>query len=192
MKSLHEIRREQLEWVQPLVFWRAYELIGGSDRLASLVWRRSRRIFGKSVAMAETTDGQWEFTRTVFTYPRVTVRPAGESLLTAELEVRWGGSGQLVFADQRQYTWLRTDRWGQDWKFIGPDGSFLLQFGLNESSWRRQGHLQIAPWAFDLPELGLLATLGWYLVLLLSDWADPASLTIEQDEIPVRPSPTAD
>ena len=131
--------------------------------LATLRWRE---VFG-SLAEGETTTGHWTFKYCGFFRPRVTVRPAGQDVDAAVfMRTQWGGSGLVEFPDGRKFRWFRTSFWSATYTFAELHGATLLQFQLDPNWLGTSAKLEIKPAAKGLPELSLLALLGWYLLIL--------------------------
>jgi hypothetical protein len=66
------------------------------------------------------------------------------------------GQATLQFPDRRDYRWQCSSFWQDAWLWLNDEGTPLLHL-------KRGVVVQLEPAAHDLPELSLLATLGWYL-----------------------------
>jgi hypothetical protein len=172
MKSIHEFANQELLWVQPKALQRTYELRAGDDVVATLRWEKA---WG-SLVTAVTAKRQWTFKRVGFLHPRVTIRQAGSESDLALVELRWHGGGDVQFANGRRFHWRNTSFWRGEWAFITLEGEKLIQFKHRFSLTKMKGHVEIEAGARALPELSLLAALGWYLMGLMSE--DAAATTI--------------
>ena len=174
MKALQEVAEQQeMTWTKTKskgVFKPEYELRAGNDVLATLRWKEA---FG-SLAEGETTSGRWTFKRCGFFRPRVTVRPAGQDVDAAVfILTQWDGSGLVEFPDGRKFRWFRTSFWSATYTFAELHGATLLQFDPNWLG--TSAKLEIKPAAKSLPELSLLALLGWYLLILMNQDSSAAA-----------------
>lgn len=164
MRSLRKVESFTLEWAQTSVMSQSFELRGDGAVVATLEWEK---LFG-SLATARTADGTWTFKRGGFLTPIVTVRAPGSEKDLAVLTVVWGGGGDLAIAGTRTYAWKRRGFWSGQWGFEWIDGGHILHFEPKFSIAKRKAELHLEPAAHAVPELPLLATLGWYLLILMA------------------------
>src|SRR6185295_1277823 len=114
-----------------------------------------------------------------FVNPRVTIRSA-QAESTDDIAIfkpNWSYTGTLVLPDGATFAWSNNDLWYTEWSWKTANGEQLIEFrpkGDFKSIIRAEGYMNIAPSAVDLPNLLLLATLGWYLILLTLHDADGA------------------
>jgi hypothetical protein len=104
---------------------------------------------------AETSAGTWVIERKGLRQT-IALRPVGDQSSQPSLKRGMSGQATLRFPDGRAYTWQCTSCWHGVWAWRTPEGNPLLHLTRG-----RQVHLE--PAARDLPELTLLAVLGWYL-----------------------------
>ena len=133
--------------------------------LATLRWQKA---FG-SLALAETASGTWTFKRSGFLRPKVTVRVPGSETEVAVFTAGWGGEGTLSLPNGRSYHWQSTNFWQSKWAFTDEAGEPLVQFKAEFAFFKLSAEVNVKPGAVALPDLSLLAVLGWYLMVLLSD-----------------------
>lgn len=164
MKSLHKVTAFTLEWAQTSVMSQSFELRAEAEVVATLEWEK---LIG-SLASARTSDGSWTFKRTGFLTPMVTVRAPSSDKDFAVLKVVWGGGGELIVGGQRTFAWKRRGFWSGQWGFEWIDGGHILHFEPKFSLAKRRAELHLEPSAKSVPELPLLATLGWYLLILMA------------------------
>lgn len=158
-----------LQWVQPAATRRYFELRLGEQLYGSLEFASS---FG-SRAVAAAAGARWTFKRTGFFNVRVTVRVEGQPDDLAVYYPRWTGrEGHLKTAGGRMYEWRAANFWATRFVFSGERGDEMVIFkqGLEDAGlkgiFKYQARVEIAPAAADLPDLPLLALLGWYLMIL--------------------------
>jgi hypothetical protein len=165
MRAIREATDQVLHWIPPQAFKREYELRAGDEALATLRWKTS---FG-SIAFAESSDGTYSFKRCGFLRPRVTVRKPGSDENIAILSVGWGGEGTLDLTAGRRYQWRNINFWHSDWAFLDEAGELVVQFKPEPAFFQQAAAVRIEASALSNPDLPLLVTLGWYLMVLISD-----------------------
>jgi hypothetical protein len=72
----------------------------------------------------------------------------------------------------RAYTWKKLDFWGNRWGFAGPDGAVIVSFaysGRLEHMFKLEGTADISPGTPEDRNNPLLLTLGWYVMVMMSD-----------------------
>jgi hypothetical protein len=84
----------------------------------------------------------------------------------AVFTARWTGTGTLDLRDGLQYHWTAANGWQSQWAWQAGDGTPLVTFTVRQGLVKVEGRVEIAPAAGSLPDLALLVTLGWYLVVL--------------------------
>ena len=164
MRSLRKVTAFALEWAQTSVMSPSYELRAEGEVVATLAWEK---LFG-SLASARTSDGLWTFKRSGFLTPMVTVREAGSDKDAAVLKVVWGGGGELIIGGKPTFAWKRRGFWSGQWGFEWIDGGHILHFEPKFAIAKKKAELHLEPSAHSVPELPLLATLGWYLLILMA------------------------
>ena len=83
----------------------------------------------------------------------------------AEFHPSWTGSGRLELG-ARQLRWVATSFWRGEWAWQDDTGTPLIRYLRGTRRPPVAGRVEIASTAGGLPDLALLVTLGWYLVLL--------------------------
>ena len=163
MKKLMEWVDQELKWVQPSVLQMNYELRAGEEVVATLRFRSSLG----SLATGESGDGCWSFKRVGFFQTRVTIRRCGEeSDIAVFRNDTWRGGGTLELSNGKTYP-ATTNFWQTKLEFQNGAGDPFLRFhqgGLLHLS----AAIEILPVASGLPELPLLAILGWYLIVMMN------------------------
>jgi len=160
----------ELQWPQPRLLRREFELRADGTVIATLRWASAF----KSLAVAEVAGRRWTFKRAGFLRPRVTVRTLGSEADLAIAEMAWAGAARIAFASGTRYRWEQTSVWRSEWAVLAEDGSPRLTFRTGLAM-RRRGRLEIDPAAGRLEELPILATLGWYLIVLSAEDAAAAA-----------------
>jgi hypothetical protein len=153
---------EEINWLQPKVLKREYELRIGEQVAGTLRWQKG---WG-SLALAEWNSNQWTFKRVGFWQPRVTVRIPGFEEDTAIFRPNWNGNGTLELVAGRRLNWVATRFWRSEWSFLLEDGTELVRFRPKFGLATVKARLKVKPAAHAVPELPLLLLLGWYLLLL--------------------------
>jgi hypothetical protein len=166
-------RGMELRWRQPAAAKRRYTLQreGSDTPLATLEWRS---VWG-TFATATVGDISWTFKRAGFLRPRVTVRIAGSDDDLATLEANWHGGGTLTIAGGATFGWKVANFWHSRWDWLDANGTELLHFANKQGFIRQEAVVAVSPRAVQLPELDLLAALGWYLLILAAQ--DSAATT---------------
>jgi hypothetical protein len=155
-----------LEWTQPRVFDRLFELREGETPVGTLVWEGVL----SRLATADTCLGSWEIEEIGLVSRTVEVREAGLGRLVATFSARLMGDGTLEFADGRRLRWESLNFWATDWCFIDDAGMqpVLLEEGVADAGWRDMFKMQytvtLERSAYSAQEQVMLAALGLYLI----------------------------
>ncbi len=175
MRCIGEATGQELLWGRAGVRRREYELRAGGEILAMLGWQRG------SLAIARVANGCWSFKRAGLCHPRVTVRTFGTDSEVATYHAGWTGRGVLELRQGRRFQWAAADFWRSQWAWQAADGSTLVRFRNARSPGGLGGQagqgarVEVEPAAVALPELALLVSLGWYLLVLLARESDEAA-----------------
>ena len=151
MKSMNEYKEQELRWVHPDKLKGEFELRGGDEVFIRLhpngAW--------SSQIVAESANGSLTIKR----------KGLGQTVTILELEsqselatIKRGMSGQatLLTLDGREYRWRCTSFWRDIWTWFNNEDTPLLHL-------IRGSRIQLEAAAHDLPDLALLAAVGWYL-----------------------------
>lgn len=164
MRRLADVVHDQLQWVQPRLLDRYYELRCGDESVATLSFRSA---FG-SLAVARADGVTWTFKRVGFWKPAATVRVEGEPTdLATFAHDTWKGGGSLRLADGRALR-VTTNMWQSKIEFLGPDDGALFRYET-EGFIRREAALKVMPGLARMPEMPWLLLFGWYLVVMLHE-----------------------
>ena len=161
MQAIRGFAGQPLLWVQPKATKQQFELQAGDEVLAVMRWPSGWR----SGAAAESAEGSWSFKRQGFRQ-QVVMESSQDGAALPTLRRGWTGNATLSFPDGHSYLWRRSGFWGIKRHWTTPDGVPLLSLKARSGLMKTGGELEIAPLAADLPELALLVTLGWYLVIM--------------------------
>lgn len=159
MRHISEVNGQELAWTQRSYCHGEYELRAGDDAVATLRWR------GGSLAVGETSDGRWSFERPGYRRSWVSVRTAGTGTEIAVFSSHWTGVGTLEMAGGRHFHWSATNLWRSRWVWREVDGTELVSLRSRQRL-RLSGLVERSQAATALPELDLLVTLGWYLMVM--------------------------
>ncbi len=162
MRAIREFVGQSLLWVQPRAMKQQFELRCGDEVLAVMRWQSSWR----SSAAVETAEGSWSFRYKGFWHQQVVIESSRGDVAQPTLRRRWTGSATLSFPDGRSYLWKRRGFWGIKRDWVTADGVPLLSFKTKSGLIKTGGEVGVQPFAAALPELALLVTLGWYLVVM--------------------------
>ena len=178
METIRNAQNLSLYWVQPKAMARYFTLHSGEHEYATLDFQSA---FG-SLAIAVTADHTWSFKRMGFFNPRVTVRRPNEEIDLAVYQPRWTGTeGTLTIAGGRTFQWRATNFWATRFAFLDSAGEAVLWYkegseeGRFSDLFKTQALLEIEPPGWQLAELDLLVTLGWYLLILYHEDAAGAA-----------------
>ena len=112
----------------------------------------------------------------------MTVRAVGTDSEVATYHAGWTGRGVLELGQGRRFQWAAADFWRSQWAWQRDDGSTLVRFqstralgGLGGQA-GQGARVEVEPAAVALPELALLVSLGWYLLVLLARESDEAAV----------------
>lgn len=159
MKAIREFAGQPLLWVQPRAMKQHFELRCGDEVLAVMQWQSSWR----SGATAETAEGSWFYKRQGLR--QVMIESNEADLPIPAFSYRWMNSATLDFPDGHTYLWKRGGFWTIKRTWTTTDGVSLVAFKTKYGFMKTGGEAAIAPFAASLPELPLLMTLGWYLMV---------------------------
>lgn len=119
---------------------------------------------------AEAVHGNhhWSFKRTGFWRPKVTVRIAGREEDIALFTPQWMYAGHLVVQQQRHYAWkhIHLFSFGYQWETF--DGTPLVSFPNETFTFSLTSRVEMTDAGSRSPDLPLLETLGWYLMILMA------------------------
>lgn len=163
MESLTNVAGRELIWAPSRTAKRTYELDMDGQTVATLyqpsVWHQERLVV--------TADGRWRFARVGVLRQRLVIADADTGAEVAQMaRSDWTRKGTLTLPDGRQYLWRSGGFWGSKWVWLDAAEQPLLrfrQFGML----RLQCAVTVEPRAAADSHLALLATLGWYLMLLM-------------------------
>jgi hypothetical protein len=151
MKTINKYKNQELQWIHPHKFKGEYELCGGDEVFVRL---HLNGACGSQMS-AETANGNWIIKRKGFGQTISILALDSQSELAT---IKRGMSGQsiLLTLDGSEYRWRCTSFWRDIWTWFNNEDTHLLDL-------IRGSPLQLKPAAHDLPDLALLATIGWYL-----------------------------
>lgn len=151
MKSINDYVGQELQWVHPHLLSAEYELRAGDEVLARLHCKGAL----SSQVRVETASGLWMFERKGLRQT-ITVLALDTQAELATIKRGMSGQAALIIPDGREYMWQCTSFWRDVWTWVNTEGTPLLHL-------KRGARVHLETTAQDLPDLALLATLGWYL-----------------------------
>lgn len=161
MRTIQDAAPSNLSWQQPQALRREYELRAGDELLATL---RKTSTFGSAMD-AEIGASRFTLKPEGFLHSRITVQEAGAAGEPAIFQSGFWGGGRLLLPDGRSYRFKKTSFWGSRWAFVDDSGRPLVSFKSRNRLFRTGCAVEIGSGALALPELPILALLGWYLLL---------------------------
>ena len=159
MPDLLAIAGIELQWLRTGFLPAAFSLRWNDTELGSLAWES---LFS-SRAVARTPVGAWRFQRLGFR--GLTIEDADTGQPVATMQFHLFGSGELTFADGRVLALRHTALLPPVWAFQDADGAALVVVRGRAAALLRGGHCRIEPAAATLPEAGLVALLGIYILV---------------------------
>lgn len=161
------------EWKSAKRFQRRYELRAGPEVCATLNFASA---FG-SLAEAEAAEGRWTFKRGGFLRPRVTVRDAATEKELGVFAATWRGEGVLDVHAGPSFQWASQGFWHARWTWADETGRELLHLSP-KSVLRSTAAVELEPAALRARTTGLLAALGWYLIILSAEDSSGAMMAV--------------
>ncbi len=162
MPKLASVIDQRLQWTQPHVFERSYELRSGTEVVATLSFRSA---FG-SLADARSADGAWTFKRVGFWRSMATVKVDGASDDLAVFEHdTWHGGGTLRLSGGRSIL-VTTNLWQSKIEFRLASNEVLFRY-RTDGFLRQQAELDVSPALGQWAEMPWLLLFGWYLVVMM-------------------------
>ena len=175
--TLDQAVEQALEWRQPELLRRFYQLTQDGQEIATLRFENS---YG-SLATGEYGPAKWTLKRTGFLSPKISVREAGSETNLAVFTPGWMGTGWVVFSSGRRYHLRHTNFWGTQWAFesLPGDGrSAVITLSGNQGFLKQGGAVAVAQSADGLPETPVMLLLIWYLRVLMNEDASAGAVVV--------------
>jgi hypothetical protein len=151
-----------LEWHQDSAFSRRYQLKSGDSVLAELAFAK---VFG-TLAEASTARFNWTFKRRGVFTSSVAARIAGQENDVAVYRPNWTTTkGLLRLASGEEFELHTANFWASEWVLSVCDGAPLLEYH-NRGFLKHGASVELEPAGREHPQLELLITLVWYILLL--------------------------
>jgi hypothetical protein len=151
MKSMNECIDLELQWIHTNKLKGEYELRVGDEVFARFHLKRTHG----SQIVAETANGNW-IIKWKGIGQSITILDLDSQSEPATIKRSMSGQSTLLTLDGREYRWRCTSFWRDVWTWLNNEDTPLLHL-------IRGSRVQLEPAAHDLPDLALLATIGWYL-----------------------------
>jgi len=172
--TLEQAVGQELEWRQPEVLRRFYQLTQDGREIAMLRFESSCG----SLATGQCGQTQWTFKRTGFLSPKISVREAGSEANLALFSPGWMGAGCVVFNSGRRYHLRHTNFWGTEWAFEAEDGTAAITLSGHQGFFKQGGAASVTQSAAGLPETPVMLLLIWYLRVLMNEDASAAAVVV--------------
>lgn len=160
MRALSEFASSDLEWVQPAMFRAEWELVAGSERLATM----KRTLWYGGDLGGTTIEGSWIFRVAWFgdfkAYRRGESQPAAHGSAKS-----WRGIRTIELAGGRTLCWKRASLFPMIHELQTEAGLSLLRLHRRRAFLRHGATVEIAPSLRKDPELPLITLIGWCLLL---------------------------
>lgn len=150
-------------WVQPSLLSRSWELRDAGEVVATLEWKSAFQ----ASAVGTTASGEWSFKLEGFFRSWVTVRRLDREEPQALFRALPSFNGKLELPDDRVLSW-DSNFWLTKWLWSAGDGMEIMRMSRNLSL-RTEGTAEWDSRVASIDELPMLALLGWYLIILVSD-----------------------
>jgi hypothetical protein len=166
VKRKREPDAKTWEWRESRTVKHQDELWFRDDIYATLRWEGPL----SKLAYARAPEGQWTFDRPRLLSRDIEVRQADVDADSAPLAAiyyqKWTGDGTLKLADGRRFDWAPIDFWQTRWAFFDAEERPLV--ALEDTSGLCERMTEVTLWHSELSraDVGLLATLGHYLMAL--------------------------
>lgn len=163
MKMLSTASGLRLNWVQPTMLMRHFELYSENDLVGELRFEKASRAHGTWTVAGSKTAG-WTIKGAGFFKRRVIVQKSEAKDDLAIFRSNLRGEGWVEFFKGSKFHWKSTNSWRTEWGFSSVGEGLLLVF--ESQSWFRlkmQSSVEITGQWRDLDELPVLVMLGWYL-----------------------------
>jgi len=153
-----------LEWRQPELWMRAYQLTCNGSELASI-----RFLKRAGLLAACACDGRRLTFRRIGLYAtRVSIRETGSEMDIASFSPDWIGRGRVVFGRERRYRLRPTNFWATQWAFEAEDGNDAVRLSGPHGLFKRSGRAQVTPSGVRLVDTPVLLPLIWYVRMLMN------------------------
>lgn len=165
MRPLDAHAPTALEWVQRSAFGRYYELKGGDSVYAAIEFVKR---FG-SLAEARASSGMWTYKRRGMMSPVVSARVPGSEADVALYKPNWSSSkGEMTLAGGEKLQFRSESFWGSDWVLSDGAGQALMLFHTHGVI-KHNARVSLEPAGRGRPDVALLVTFCWYLLLLYQE-----------------------
>lgn len=174
MKAILNTTASTMEWKGSEVSEPCYELWAGGDLIATLTFGAP----SKEIATVETAEGRWTLQQAGFLRPSIMIREEASDLDLAVFHAGFLGRGRLRFTSGVTFHWRSVSTDDSTWEFRGDGGEGLVSLKLEPDTEQRPGshlaqaHVDVTAAGHSNPRVPLLASLGWYLILLSREEQD--------------------
>ncbi|MBI4429297.1 MAG: hypothetical protein HY562_09285 [Ignavibacteriales bacterium] len=161
MRIIASMIGRELQWIQPSIFRRQYELRAGDIVVAKLEWVK----FFAMKARAESADGRWLFDKTGIWKPTTAVRIPEEEAPLITFTEKWLGKKQSIVLPGGETLTMQSDLFCWKSSLFTHTGEPLLiikRHGL----FSRLYDVDLRRRGTSYPEFPWLVLLSWYLFLL--------------------------
>lgn len=159
--SPFENANDELEWLQQGVFSREHRLFRRDRTFAVL---REGRVLERE-AQADAAGGGWVFQRPGWFSREIVVLDATSRAELGRFVPGLLGNGRLRLTGGSELEWRIVDFWRGVGAFVGSDGEPVIAFRPRAAPFRGRASVTFGGVASRRADLGMLAALGWHLML---------------------------
>lgn len=142
---------------------RSWELRDANDVVARLEWQSAYQ----ASAIGTTAEGRWSLRLEGFFRSWVTLKRLDRDEPDSLFRALPSFNGKLELPDDRILSW-DSNFWLTKWIWSASEGLEIMRMSRNLSL-RTEGMLDWDPRMTGIDELPMLAILGWYLIVIVSD-----------------------
>jgi hypothetical protein len=165
VKSMQDAVGRELLWRPRSLLSRTHDLVdpevGDDEAYATLLWRPGFLLRGP--AEAQSGDGCWLFRQQGLFQMVVLAKEGAAPLATLRQHFR---SAVLRLEDGREFVWRRESLFSRTRRFDDANGTAVVRFHWRFSLPRSTARVEIDSSAAPAADRALLASLGWYLMLV--------------------------
>ncbi len=161
MRTIASMVGRELQWTQPSIFRRQYELRSGDIVVARLEWVK----FFAMKARAESADGHWLFDKTGIWKSTIVVRTKEDETPLMTFTENWFGKKQQVMLPHGKTLLLQSDLFAWKSTLTTSTGEPIVEM-KRHSLWGNAYDVHLRRAGTSYEELPWLVLLQWYLLVL--------------------------
>ncbi len=168
MKAFKELENQNLNWVQPSVWKRTYELHNEDEEVLAVLRMHAWREQGE----LEAPGNRWQFLHKGFWRSRIEV----VSTVTGDTYAIYHHHGKrLELRNGDTFHWKQINFWGSKWAWLDASDRPVVGFQTG-GSLRFNSEVRLDPDTAGQPTMPVLVFLGWYLLIKQRDAASTTAV----------------